>query len=118
VSLVRTHQTIDTIWHGLHSAAIRQHHLGAINARGSRILVSDAEFRRVLPPEGYRLGPGGEIEEARGAVALVSKRAAQVLTNPEPIEAAWRRAPRKQPSERLRNGWRPHTVLGAAWGAR
>jgi conjugative relaxase-like TrwC/TraI family protein len=97
--------TPDGTWHGLHSAALRQH-IGAVNAIGSRILMTDASFRAVLHAEGYTLGADGEINEARGAVAMFSKRAAMVAANRERIEAAWRvEHPGEEPSQRQRNAW-------------
>ncbi len=97
--------TPDGTWHGLHSAALRQH-IGAVNAMGSRILMTDANLRAVLHAEGYTLGQDGEMNEARGAVALFSKRAAMVVANRERIEAAWRAEhPGEQPSQRQLNAW-------------
>jgi conjugative relaxase-like TrwC/TraI family protein len=98
-------QTPDGSWHGLHSAALRQH-IRAINERGSRILVTDAELSAVLTAEGYTLGRDGEIDQARGAVELMSKRATQLAANRERIEAAWRAEhPDREPSQRVKNGW-------------
>jgi conjugative relaxase-like TrwC/TraI family protein len=100
--------TSDGTWHGLHSAALRQH-IGAVNAMGSRILVTDASFRAVLRAEGYTLGEDGEINEARGAVALFSKRAAMVVANRERIEATWRAEHLgEEPTQRQRNAWDHH----------
>ncbi|HTX00378.1 MAG TPA: MobF family relaxase, partial [Acidimicrobiales bacterium] len=97
--------TPDGTWHGLHSAALRQH-IGAVNAIGSRILVTDASFRAVLRAEGYTLGDDGEINEARGAVALFSKRTVRVAVNRGRIEATWRAEhPGEVPSQRQRNAW-------------
>jgi hypothetical protein len=95
----------DGTWHGLHSAAIRQH-IRAINERGSRILLSDGELRAVLAREGYSLDRDGEIAEARGAVALLSKRSAEIAANRQAAEAAWRAGhPDREPSQRVKNGW-------------
>ena len=98
-------KTPDGTWRGLHSAAIRQH-IGAINELGSRVLATDIDLRTVLAGEGYTLGIDGEIDQARGAVALMSKRSAQVGRNREEIEQSWREAhPDREPSQRVRNGW-------------
>src|SRR5664280_362141 len=98
-------KTPDGTWRGLHSAAIRQH-IGAINELGSRVLATDIDLRTVLVGEGYTLGIDGEIDQARGAVALMSKRSAQVGRNQEEIEQSWREAhPDREPSQRVRNGW-------------
>jgi exodeoxyribonuclease V alpha subunit len=97
--------TPDGAWHGLHSAAIRQH-IRAVNERGSRILLSDGELRTALFGEGYSLGADGEIDQARGAVELLSKRSLQVAANREQIEAAWRAEHlEREPSQRVKNGW-------------
>ena len=98
-------KTSDGAWRGLHSAAIRQH-IRAVQERGTRVLVSDVGLRRVLAGEGYTLGADGEIDQARGAVELLSKRSAQVARNRDRAEAAWRAAhPGREPSQRVRNGW-------------
>ncbi len=98
-------KTPDGTWHGLHSAAIRQH-IAAINARGMRVLVTDGELRAVLGAEGYSLGLDGEIDQARGAVELLSKRSVQTAANRERIEAEWRvQHPGREPSQRVKNGW-------------
>jgi conjugative relaxase-like TrwC/TraI family protein len=95
----------DGSWRGLHSAAIRQH-ISAINQLGSRVLATDIDLATVLAGEGYTLGMDGEIDQARGAVALMSKRSAQVGQNREAIEQSWREAhPDREPSQRVRNGW-------------
>jgi exodeoxyribonuclease V alpha subunit len=97
--------TPDGTWHGLYSAALRQH-IGAVNAMGSRILITDVAFQAVLHAEGYTLGADGEINEARCAVALFSKRAAMVVANRERIEATWRAEHLgMQPSQRTRDAW-------------
>jgi exodeoxyribonuclease V alpha subunit len=68
--------------------------------------VTDANLRAVLHAEGYSRGDDGEINEARGAVALFSKRAAIVAANRERIEATWRaERPSDEPSQRQRNAW-------------
>lgn len=97
--------TPDGVWHGLHSAGIRQH-IRAINERGSRVLLTDLELRRALSSEGYSLGKDGELDQARDAVELMSKRSAQVAANREAFEAAWREEhPGREPSQRVKNGW-------------
>ncbi|MGH9019202.1 MAG: relaxase domain-containing protein, partial [Acidimicrobiales bacterium] len=63
----------DGTWRGLHSAALRQH-IGAVQRVGERALSTDADLRRVLARHGYTLGPDGEIDQARGAVRMLSKR--------------------------------------------
>ena len=98
-------KTADGSWHGLHSAAVRQH-IRAVQELGMRVLVSDVGLRRVLAGEGYTLGADGEIDQARGAVALLSKRSRLVAANRARMEAAWRAAhPGREPSQRVRNGW-------------
>ena len=95
----------DGTWHGLHSAALRSH-IRALNNLGHRVLMTDAAFAQALGAEGYSLGKDGEIEQARGAVKLLSKRSAQVAQARTGLEAAWRAAhPGREPSQRLRNGW-------------
>lgn len=95
----------DGSWRGLHSAALRQH-LGAIHERGTRVLVTDVELRRTLAAEGYTLGQDGEIDQARDAVSLLSKRTAQVAEHRTAIEARWRiEHPDREPSQRVMNGW-------------
>ena len=95
----------DGTWHGLHSAAMRQH-IRAVQEIGMRVLVSDVGLRQVLAAEGYTLGADGEIDQARGAVALLSKRSRLVAANRDRMEAAWREAhPGREPSQRVRNGW-------------
>ena len=97
--------TADGEWRGLHSAAVRQH-IRAVNERGSRILLTDHGLREVLAGEGYTLGVDGEIDQAREAVGLLSKRTVQVGRNRERAEAAWRgEHPGREPSQRVRNGW-------------
>lgn len=98
-------KTQDGTWHGLHSAAIRQH-TGAIHERAARVLMSDVTLREVLASEGYTLGADGEIDQARGAVELLSKRATLVAENRRRNEAAWRTEhPGREPSQRVRNAW-------------
>ena len=98
-------KTADGSWHGLHSAAVRQH-IRAVQELGMRVLVTDVGLRRVLAGEGYTLGADGEIDQARGAVALLSKRSRLVAANRARMEAAWRAAhPGREPSQRVRNGW-------------
>ena len=98
-------QARDGTWHGLHSAALRSH-IRAVNNLGHRVLMTDAAFAQALAAEGYSLGKDGEIEQARGAVRLLSKRSAQVASARTAFEAAWRAAhPGREPSQRLRNGW-------------
>jgi len=95
----------DGEWRGLYSAAVRQH-IRAVNERGTRILVTDRELREVLAGEGYSLGGDGEIDQARGAVELLSKRTALVAQNRVRFEAEWRAAhPGREPSRRVWAGW-------------
>lgn len=99
-------KTPDDTWHALHSAAIRQH-IGAVHERGHRVLVTDPALRRVLAREGYTLGVDGEINEARKAVGLLSKRARAIGQKCKRIEAEWREAhPGTEPTQRVLNGWR------------
>ena len=98
-------RTADGEWRGLHSAAVRQH-IRAVNERGTRILLTDRDLREVLASEGYSLGADGEIDQARAAVELLSKRAAQIAGNRAQAEAAWRgEHPGREPSQRVVNGW-------------
>jgi len=98
-------KTPDGTWHGLHSAALRQH-IRAVNELGSRILVTDAELRQVLAGEGYTLGADGEIDQARSVVEMMSKRSVQVAANRTRLEAEWRTEhPGREPSRRVINGW-------------
>jgi exodeoxyribonuclease V alpha subunit len=95
----------DGSWRGLHSAALRQH-LGAIHERGARVLLTDVELHRTLAAEGYTLGQDGEIDQARDAVPLLSKRTTQVAEHRAAIEASWRAEhPDREPSQRVMNGW-------------
>jgi exodeoxyribonuclease V alpha subunit len=95
----------DGTWRGLHSAAIRQH-IRAINERGSRIVLSDRELREVLAERGYTLGGDGEVDQARDAVAALSKRTVLVADARDALEAEWRAEhPGREPSQRVRNGW-------------
>ncbi len=98
-------KTPDGTWHALRSVAIRQH-IGAIHARGMRVLLCDQELHKVLASEGYTLGVDGEIDQVRGAVELLSKRSVQTAANRKRIEATWRlEHPDREPSQRVRNGW-------------
>ena len=95
----------DGSWRGLHSAAIRQQ-IRAVNERGTRVLMTDLGLRQALASQGYTLGVDGEVDQARGAVVLLSKRTAQVAEDRERLEAAWRLAhPEREPSQRVKNGW-------------
>lgn len=95
----------DGSWRGLHSVSLRQH-IGAINARAHRALVTDARLREVLAARGYTLGADGEIDQARGAIRAMSKRQAMVAERRAAAEAAWRAAhPGREPSQRVRHGW-------------
>ncbi len=52
------------------------------------------------------MGADGEVDQARGAVALLSKRTAQVAQDRQRLEADWRMAhPEREPSQRVKNGW-------------
>jgi len=95
----------DGTWRGLHSVALRQH-IAAINALGHRVLVTDKDLREALAARGYSLGADGEVDQARAAVELMSKRAALVGAAQARIEAAWRAAhPGEEPSRRTMHGW-------------
>ncbi len=95
----------DGSWRGLHSAAIRQQ-IQAVNERGTRVLMTDLGLRQALASQGYTLGADGEVDQARGAVALLSKRTAQVAQDRQRLEADWRAAhPEREPSQRVKNGW-------------
>ena len=68
--------------------------------------MSDGELRAALSAEGYTLGRDGEIDQARGAVTLLSKRSTEIAANRTRIEAAWRDEHLdREPSQRVRNGW-------------
>lgn len=95
----------DGTWHGLHSVALRQH-IGAINALGARVLQGDPDLRVALAAQGYTLGADGEIDQARQATQLMSKRSAQIAANRDRAEAAWRaKYPGREPSRRTMAGW-------------
>jgi exodeoxyribonuclease V alpha subunit len=95
----------DGSWRGLHSAGIRQQ-IRAVNERGTRVLITDLGLRAALASQGYTLGADGEVDQARTAVALMSKRTAQVAEDRERLEIAWRLAhPEREPSQRVKNGW-------------
>jgi exodeoxyribonuclease V alpha subunit len=95
----------DGSWRGLHSAGIRQQ-IRAVNERGTRVLMTDLGLRRALASQGYTLGADGEVDQARDAVALMSKRTAQVGEDRERLEISWRLAhPEREPSQRVKNGW-------------
>jgi exodeoxyribonuclease V alpha subunit len=95
----------DGTWRGLHSVALRQH-IGAINALGHRVLVTDKALHQALASRGYSLSADGEVDQARAAVALMSKRAALVDASQARLEAAWRAAhPGQEPSRRAMQGW-------------
>jgi conjugative relaxase-like TrwC/TraI family protein len=103
--MMNTRVKADGSWRGLHSAAIRQQ-IRAVNERGTRVLMTDLGLRQALASQGYTLGADGEVDQARGAVALMSKRTAQVAEDRERIEAAWHLAhPEREPSQRVKNGW-------------
>ena len=95
----------DGTWRGLHSVALRQH-IPAINALGHRVLVTDQGLHQALASRGYSLGADGEVDQARAAVELMSKRAALVDAGQARAEAAWRAAhPGEEPSRRTVHGW-------------
>jgi exodeoxyribonuclease V alpha subunit len=95
----------DGSWRGLHSAGIRQQ-IRAVNERGARVLMTDLGLRQALASQGYTLGADGEVDQARDAVALMSKRTAQVGEDRERLEISWRLAhPEREPSQRVKNGW-------------
>jgi len=95
----------DGSWRGLHSAGIRQQ-IRAVNERGTRVLMTDLGLRQALASQGYTLGADGEVDQARDAVALMSKRTAQVGEDRERLEISWRLAhPEREPSQRVKNGW-------------
>ena len=95
----------DGTWRGLHSVALRQH-IPAINALGHRVLVTDQGLHEALASRGYSLGADGEVDQARAAVELMSKRAQLVEAAQTRIEAAWRAAhPGDEPSRRVAHGW-------------
>ncbi|HTW09233.1 MAG TPA: AAA family ATPase, partial [Acidimicrobiales bacterium] len=95
----------DGSWRSLHSVAVRQH-IRSVNALGQRVLLTDKAFREALASRGYSLGADGEVDQAREAVGLMSKRAAQVEAGQAGIEAAWRAAhPGEEPSARVAHGW-------------
>ena len=95
----------DGAWRGLYSVAGRQH-IGAINALGHRVLVTDQGLHRALASRGYTLGVDGEVDQARAAVGLMSKRAEVVEAAQARAEAAWRAArPGQEPSVRAVHGW-------------
>lgn len=95
----------DATWCGLHSVALRQH-IAAINALGARVAQGDPDLRVALAAQGYSLGTDGEIDQARSATQLMSKRGAQIAANRDRAEATWRaRYPGREPSRRTMAGW-------------
>ena len=95
----------DGAWRSLHSVALRQH-IGAVNALGHRVLMTDKSLRDALALRGYTLGLDGEVDQAQEAVRLMSKRAALVEAAQAGLEAAWRAAhPGEEPSKRVMHGW-------------
>lgn len=95
----------DGTWHALDTASIRQH-IHAVHECGEQILLSDAGLRQVLASEGYSLGADGEIDQARSAVELCSKRSVHIAATRARLEARWRgKHPGEEPSKRVRHGW-------------
>jgi exodeoxyribonuclease V alpha subunit len=98
-------QAPDGAWKGLHSVALRQH-IGAINALGHRVLVTDKGLHQALASRGFTLGADGEVDQARAAVRLMSKRAQAIEAAQGRAEAAWRAAhPGEEPSRRVTHSW-------------
>lgn len=98
-------QRPDGAWHGLYSAALRQH-IGATNALAHQVLISDPALRVALASQGLTLGDDGEINEARSVVAAMSKRSAELAIVRDALEAAWRAEhPDRAPNTRVRHGW-------------
>ena len=98
-------KTADGSWHGLHSAAVRQH-IRAVQELGMRVLVSDVGLRRVLAGEGYTLGRGWGDRPGPRCGGPVVEAVGLVAANRARMEAAWRAAhPGREPSQRVRNGW-------------
>ena len=70
------------------------------------MLVTDRGLHQALASRGYSLGADGEVDQARAAVELMSKRAALVEAAQARTEAAWRAAhPGEEPSRRVAHGW-------------
>jgi len=98
-------QAVDGTWHGLHSASLRQH-IQAVHELGQRVLMTDGELRATLAREGYTLGRSGEIDQAREAVEMLSKRSTKIEAKRKRIEAKWRgEHPGQEPSQRALNGF-------------
>ena len=68
--------------------------------------MTDKGLREALASRGYTLGADGEVDQARAAVELMSKRAALVNAAQARAEAAWRAGhPGQEPSRRVAHGW-------------
>ncbi len=99
-------QLPDGSWGAVHTRSLWKHG-PAINALAQQVLLTDETFRAVLAEQGFTLGADGEIDQARDAVDLMSKRSAVIDANRARIEAAWHAAhPGEVASESVRNGWK------------
>ena len=99
-------QLPDGSWGAVHTRSLWRHGQ-AINELAQQVLLTDENFRRVLTEEGFTLGADGEIEQARAAVAVMSKRTVLIDANRARIETAWYAAhPGEVASESVRNGWK------------
>ena len=68
--------------------------------------MTDQGLHEALAGWGYTLGVDGEVDQARDAVGLMSKRAEAVEAAQARAEAAWRAAhPGQEPSVRAVHGW-------------
>ncbi|MDA8062304.1 MAG: AAA family ATPase [Actinomycetota bacterium] len=77
-----------------------------MNARALRVLVTDVELRAALAERGYSLGVDGEVDQARGAVELLSKRSRTLGVARGRLEVSWRAAHSgREPSRRTVSGW-------------
>lgn len=75
--------------------------------------MSDVHLRGALGSQGYSLGADGEVDQARPAVALMSKRSSQIARGKASAEAHWRDAhPGEDPPPRAIAAWKQ-----AAWRA-
>ena len=99
-------QLPDGSWGAVHTRSLWKHG-AAINALAQQVLLTDQSFRAVLAGQGFTLGADGEIDQARDAVEVMSKRSAVIDANRARIEAAWHgEHPGEVASESVRNGWK------------
>ena len=98
-------RTPNGTWRGL-DTTVTMRQIAVVHAIGERVLATDSELATTLAKHGYTLGRDGEINEARDAVAAMSKRDRQIVANQNRIETQWRAShPGEEPTQRLVNSW-------------